>query len=165
MPLLALIAIFVLVPLAELYVIIKVVGPALGAPLTIALLAADSLAGAWLMKSQGRAVWRRFNEAIGAGRIPHREIVDGVLIIFGGAFLITPGFITDILGFLLLIPPTRSLFRRGLQRRLERRTVVSVNGRHQRPGRNYDVEGTATEHDPPPSGALPPPARSRRPRA
>jgi UPF0716 protein FxsA len=163
-PLLALIAIFVLVPLAELYVIIKVVGPALGAPLTIALLAADSLAGAWLMKSQGRAVWRRFNETIGAGRIPHREIVDGVLIIFGGAFLITPGFITDILGFLLLIPPTRSLFRRSLQARLERRTVVT---RSRREPRGYDVEGTASEREEPP--ATPshelPPARSRRPRA
>jgi UPF0716 protein FxsA len=159
-PLLALIAIFVLVPLAELYVIIKVVGPALGAPLTIALLAADSLAGAWLMKSQGRAVWRRFNEAIGAGRIPHREIVDGVLIIFGGAFLITPGFITDILGFLLLIPPTRSLFRRSLQRRLERRTIVT---RYRREPRDYDVEGTATEREEPPVEL--PPARSRRPRA
>jgi UPF0716 protein FxsA len=163
-PLLALIAIFVLVPLAELYVIIKVVGPALGAPLTIALLAADSLAGAWLMKSQGRAVWRRFNEAIGAGRIPHREIVDGVLIIFGGAFLITPGFITDILGFLLLIPPTRSLFRRSLQRRLERRTTLT---RYRPEPRGYDVEGTATEHEPPgaPPSAELPPARSRRRRA
>jgi UPF0716 protein FxsA len=166
-PLFALIAIFVLVPLAELYVIFKVVGPALGAPLTIALLAADSLAGAWLMKSQGRAVWRRFNETMNAGRIPHREIVDGVLIIFGGAFLITPGFITDILGFLLLIPPTRSLFRRSLQRRLERRTM---SGRAGRASRDYDVEGTATEHEPPPgegarSAELPPPARSRRPRA
>jgi UPF0716 protein FxsA len=160
-PLLALIAIFVLVPLAELYVIIKVVGPALGAPLTIALLAADSLAGAWLMKSQGRAVWRRFHEAIGAGRIPHREIVDGVLIIFGGAFLITPGFITDILGFLLLIPPTRSLFRRSLQSRLERRTVVT-RFRRQGPG-DYDVEGTATDREEPPVEL--PPARSRRPRA
>jgi UPF0716 protein FxsA len=159
-PLLALIAIFVLVPLAELYVIIKVVGPAIGAPLTIALLAADSLAGAWLMKSQGRAVWRRFNEAIAAGRIPHREIVDGVLIIFGGAFLITPGFITDIIGFLLLIPPTRSLFRRSLQRRLERRTVVT---RYRREPRGYDVEGTATEHQEP-SAELPP-VRSRPPRA
>jgi UPF0716 protein FxsA len=160
-PLLALIGIFVLVPLAELYVIIKVVGPALGAPLTIALLAADSLAGAWLMKSQGRVVWRRFNEAIGAGRIPHREIVDGVLIIFGGAFLITPGFITDILGFLLLIPPTRSLFRRSLQRRLERRTIVT---RYRRPAPgDYDVEGTATEHQDP--AVELPPARSRRPRA
>jgi UPF0716 protein FxsA len=164
-PLLALIAIFVLVPLAELYVIFKVVGPAIGAPLTIALLAADSLAGAWLLKSQGRAVWRRFNETLSAGRVPTREIVDGVLVIFGGAFLITPGFLTDILGFLLLIPPTRSLFRRGLQRRLERRTVVSVNDRYRRPGRDYDVEGTATDHEPPPSPELPPPARSRRPRA
>jgi UPF0716 protein FxsA len=159
-PLLALIAIFVLVPLAELYVIIKVVGPALGAPLTIALLAADSLAGAWLMKSQGRAVWRRFNEAVGAGRIPTREIVDGVLIIFGGAFLITPGFITDILGFLLLIPPTRSLFRRSLQRRLERRTIVT---RSRREPRDFDVEGTANEREDPPIEL--PPARSRRPRA
>jgi UPF0716 protein FxsA len=159
-PLLALIGIFVLVPLAELYVIIKVVGPALGAPLTIALLAADSLAGAWLMKSQGRAVWRRFNEAIGTGRIPHREIVDGVLIIFGGAFLITPGFITDVLGFLLLIPPTRSLFRRSLQRRLERRTTFVRSGRTPR---DFDVEGTASEHQDP-SVELPP-ARSRPPRA
>ena len=160
MPLLALIAIFVLVPLAELYVIIKVVGPALGAPLTIALLAADSLAGAWLMKSQGRAVWRRFNEVIAAGRIPHREIVDGVLVIFGGAFLITPGFITDILGFLLLIPPTRSLFRRSLQGRLERRTVVT---RFRREPRGYDVEGTASEREEPPVEL--PPAPSRRPPA
>ena len=161
MPLLALIAIFVLVPLAELYVIFKVVGPALGAPLTIALLAADSLAGAWLMKSQGRAVWLRFNETLNAGRIPHREIVDGVLIIFGGAFLITPGFITDVLGFLLLIPPTRSLFRRSLQRRLEQRTIVTRRYRGA-PG-DYDVEGTATEHQEPSAGL--PPARSRRPRA
>jgi len=169
-PLLALIAVFVLVPLAELYVIFKVVGPALGAPLTIALLAADSLAGAWLMKSQGRAVWRRFNETLNAGRIPHREIVDGVLIIFGGAFLITPGFITDVLGFLLLIPPTRSLFRRSLQRQLQVRTVGPGGGRYRRPPQDYDVEGTATEHEPPgPPTAMPspelPPARSRRPRA
>jgi UPF0716 protein FxsA len=164
-PLLALISIFVLVPLAELYVIIKVVGPALGAPLTIALLAADSLAGAWLMKSQGRAVWRRFTETMNAGRIPHREIVDGVLIIFGGAFLITPGFITDVLGFLLLMPPTRALFRRGLQRRLEMRVVPGrVRRSASQPGSDYDVEGTATEHDPsppPPAAELPP---SRRPR-
>jgi UPF0716 protein FxsA len=143
-PLLALILIFVAVPLLELYVIIEVVGPALGAPLTIALLAADSLAGAWLMKSQGRIVWRRFNEALRAGAIPHREILDGVLVIFGGAFLITPGFITDILGFILLIPPTRALVRRVLQRSLQRRTTFTVS----RPA-GFDVEGTATERDDP----------------
>jgi UPF0716 protein FxsA len=139
-PILALILIFVAVPLLELYVIIQVVGPAIGAPLTIALLAADSLAGAWLMKSQGRAVWMRFNQTMRAGQIPHREIVDGVLVIFGGAFLITPGFITDILGFILLIPPTRALVRRAVIARLGRRTTV-VGG--------YDVDGTAREREDP----------------
>jgi UPF0716 protein FxsA len=147
-PILALILIFVAVPLLELYVIIQVVGPALGAPLTIALLAADSLAGAWLMKSQGRVVWRRFNETLRAGGIPHREIVDGVLVIFGGAFLITPGFITDILGFILLIPPTRALVRKALQRSLERRAVFGVSD-NIRVRREYDVEGTANERQDP----------------
>jgi len=167
MPLALLLALFVLVPLAELYVIFQV-GDAIGPVWTILLLAADSVLGAWLMKSQGRVVWRRFNAALAEGRAPTREVFDGVLVIFGGAFLITPGFLTDILGFLLLIPPTRSLFRRSLQRRLARRAVVSVSGRYQRAPRDYDVEGTATEHEPPPappSAELPPPARSRRPRA
>src|SRR3954471_8461396 len=111
------------------------------------------------MKSQGRAVWGRFNSTLREGRIPAREIVDGVLVIFGGAFLITPGFITDILGFLLLIPVTRTLFRGTLQKRLELRATPI-----RRPARyDYDVDGTATEHhDPPaPSSQLPPPARSR----
>lgn len=160
MPLLLLIAIFVVIPLAELYVLLEVVGPALGAPLTIALLVVDSLAGAWLMKSQGRAVWARFNTTLREGRIPAREIVDGVLVIFGGAFLITPGFITDVLGFLLLIPITRRLFRGTLQRRLALRvTPIRRPSRH-----DYDVDGTASDHyePPPPSAELPPPTRSRR---
>src|SRR3954453_21150718 len=99
-----------------------------------------------------------------AGLTPHREIVDGVLVIFVGSFLITPGFLTDILGFLLLIPPTRSLFRRGLQRRLARRPVVSICPPYRGAPRDYDVDGTATEPDPPgpPSAELPPPARPRR---
>jgi UPF0716 protein FxsA len=145
-PLLALIAVFVAVPFAELYVIIQVVGPALGAPLTILLLAADSVIGALLLRSQGRAVWRRFNEALAAGRMPHREVQDGVLVIFGGAFLITPGFITDILGLLLLIPFTRAPIRRLGMRAITRRAARRVTG----PGRDFDVEGTATEHEPPP---------------
>jgi UPF0716 protein FxsA len=167
-PLLALIAIFVVVPLAELYVIFQV-GDAIGIVPTLAILVADSLLGSWLLKSQGRAVWQRFNETLAAGRVPHREIVDGVLVIFGGAFLITPGFITDVVGVLLLLPPTRALFRRSLQRRLELRAVSSVGrARSRRAQYEYDVEGTATEHEPPPSEPpapeLPPPARSRRPR-
>jgi UPF0716 protein FxsA len=140
-PLLALIALFLIVPFLELYVILEVVGPALGAPLTIALLAADSVIGALLFKSQGRSVWRRFNRTMSEGRVPHREVVDGVLVIFGGAFLVTPGFLTDIVGALLLLPPTRAVIRRLLVRRLGRRVVVRS------PARDYDVEGTAREYE------------------
>jgi UPF0716 protein FxsA len=152
-PLLALIVIFIVVPLAELYVILKVADDVLGWPLTIALLAADSLLGSWLLRSQGRAVWRRFNEAIRAGRVPHGEVIDGVLVIFGGAFLITPGFITDVIGLLLLIPPSRRVFRRLARGAIERRTVVAVAGpggrraRGRPAGDDYDVEGTASEVD------------------
>ena len=74
------------------------VGDAIGVVPTILLLAADSVLGSVLLRSQGRAVWRRFNEALAAGRMPHREVQDGVAVIFGGAFLITPGFLTDIVG-------------------------------------------------------------------
>jgi UPF0716 protein FxsA len=139
-PLLALILIFVLVPLAELYVIFKV-GDAIGILPTLAILVVDSLIGSVLLKSQGRAVWKRFNETMRGGKIPHQEIVDGVLVIFGGAFLITPGFLTDIVGLTLLIPPTRSVIRRFLVRRLGRRVAVG-GGRA-----DYDVEGSAREYD------------------
>src|SRR5215212_2993193 len=71
-------------------VILKV-GDAIGVLPTIALLAADSVLGSLLLRAQGRAVWRRFNETLAGGRMPHREVLDGVLEIFGGAFLITPG--------------------------------------------------------------------------
>jgi UPF0716 protein FxsA len=149
-PLLALILLFIAIPIAELYVIIWVVGPALGAPLTILLLVADSVLGSYLMRSQGRAVWRRFNRALAEGRMPHREVLDGVLVIFGGALLITPGFITDVLGFLLLVPPTRALFRRLAVKALGRRLILFRPERPDRPGQSYDVEGTATEYDAPP---------------
>src|ERR687892_821301 len=120
MPLPALIALFIVVPIVELYVILKV-GDAIGAVWTILLLAADSVLGSVLLRSQGRTVWRRFNEALSAGRMPHREVMDGVFVIFGGAFLITPGFLTDIVGLTLLIPPTRAVVRRQVVRRLDRR--------------------------------------------
>jgi UPF0716 protein FxsA len=143
MPLLALLAIFILLPLAELYVILEVVGPVLEWYGTVALLLLDSVIGTLLFRSQGRAVWRRFNEVLAEGRMPHREVLDGVLIVFGGAFLITPGFITDIFGLLLLVPPTRTVIRRLVVRRLGRRVAVGFVGEP------YDVEGTATEYDAP----------------
>jgi UPF0716 protein FxsA len=148
MRLLALLALFIVVPLAELYVILKV-GDAIGAIPTIALLAADSVLGSLLLRAQGRTVWRRFNETMAAGRVPHRELIDGVLVVFGGAFLITPGFLTDIVGVFLLIPPTRALVRRLVARRLGRRIIVGGSDRGRGPDEPFDVEGTATEYEEP----------------
>ena len=149
MPLLILV--FIVVPLAELYVILKV-GDLIGWLPTLAILVADSLLGSWLMRSQGRAVWRRFQQTMQAGRVPHREVLDGVLVIFGGAFLITPGFITDVIGILLLLPPTRALFRHWLIRRGGRMFGISVaTGRRSTPParHDWDVEGNAYETDQP----------------
>ncbi len=147
MPLWALALIFLVVPIAELYAI-YLVGDAIGVIPTLLLLAADSIIGAFLLRSQGRVVWRRFNEALASGRMPHREVQDGVLVIFGGAFLITPGFITDVVGIVFLLPPTRALVRRVLMRRLSTRIEFGVARRRRpRPG---DVESTATEYDAPP---------------
>jgi UPF0716 protein FxsA len=154
MPLLLIVA-FVLVPLAELYVILKV-GDAIGILPTILLLVVDSLVGSMLLRSQGRSVWRRFNAALSEGRVPHREVFDGIAVVFGGAFLLTPGFLTDVVGLLLLLPPTRSLLRGYAARRLGRRFgLTGVVGRAR--GRDGTVEGTAREHrDPPPQGRIEP---------
>src|SRR3954463_1282233 len=94
--------IFIVVPLAELYVIIQV-GEAIGVLPTIGLLLLDSILGSLLMRSQGRLTWRRFSEALAGGRIPARETIDGALVLLGGAFLLTPGFLTDVIGAALLL--------------------------------------------------------------
>jgi UPF0716 protein FxsA len=163
-----LVLLFIVVPIVELFVIIQV-GEAIGVLPTIALLIADSILGSMLMRSQGRTAWRRFNVALGEGRIPHREVLDGALVIFGGALLLTPGFVTDILGIVLLLPPTRALVRGVVARRLLPRLVVTglggvggLGGFGGAPGRGGpdgprrppgaedggDVEGSATEIDP-----------------
>ena len=139
--------VFIVLPLAELYVIIQV-GGAIGIWWTLLLLLADSILGTVLLRSQGRTVWRRFNTALAEGRMPHREVVDGALVILGGAFLITPGFITDVFGILLLLPPTRALGRRLIMSRIGRQVTVRVSGGGRPP--DFDVEGTATEYDRPP---------------
>src|SRR5918994_4692764 len=144
-----LVALFILVPIAELAVIIQV-GQSIGVWWTIAILIADSVLGSLLMRSQGRASWRRFNETLGAGRIPGREVADGVLVIFGGALLLTPGFLTDVVGLLFLLPPTRAPIRRVFLRAATRRIAVSMTvggGRPRPPRRDDDVEGTAVDAD------------------
>lgn len=117
---LLLILLFIVVPIAELYVIIKV-GEAIGILPTLAILIADALLGSVLLRHQGRAAWVRFNRALAEGRLPHKEVFDGVLIIMGGALLLTPGFITDVFGLILLLPPTRAGVRAFAARMVRRR--------------------------------------------
>jgi len=136
MPLL-LVLLFVAVPIAELYVIIQI-GQAIGALPTIALLILASVLGAALMRSQGRAGWRRFNAATAEGRVPGREVIDGALIILGGALLLTPGFLSDILGLILLLPPTRAIVRGMLARRFAGHLLASASrGAEARMGRIF----------------------------
>jgi UPF0716 protein FxsA len=152
-----LVLIFIVVPIAELYVIIQV-GGAIGVIPTLALLLADALLGSMLLRQQGRAAWVRFNRALAENRLPHKEVFDGVLIIFGGALLITPGFLTDILGLILLIPPTRALVRRLSSRLVRRRLAMGGGatmwtfGRAQGPARRRPGSGGPSErrHEPAP---------------
>jgi UPF0716 protein FxsA len=146
---LLLVLLFIVVPIAELALLIQV-GQLIGVWWTIALLIADAVLGSWLLRAQGRAAWLRFNEALAAGRIPHREVVDGVLVIFGGVLLMTPGFITDVFGLLFLFPPTRVLMRRLLVRRGALRLVGAMPGTRSPNGRPQDIEGSAVDIDPPP---------------
>ncbi|MGC1166732.1 MAG: FxsA family protein [Solirubrobacterales bacterium] len=147
-----LIILFIVVPIAELYVIIQV-GQAIGLWPTLALLLADALLGSFLLKHQGRGAWRRFNEALAQRRFPGKEVVDGLLIVVGGTLLLTPGFLTDIVGLILLIPPSRAIVRRVLRRMtIGRFMVVGVPGggnpprdRGAGPARDYDFEATAEE--------------------
>jgi UPF0716 protein FxsA len=122
---LLLFVLFIVVPIAELYVLIQI-GQSIGVLPTIALLIADSVLGAALMRAQGRAAWLRFNAALAEGRVPGREVMDGALVIFGGALLLTPGFLSDFLGLILLLPPTRALVRRILVKRFADRLVASA---------------------------------------
>ena len=154
MPLL-LVVLFIVVPIAELAVLIQI-GELIGVWWTIALLIADAILGSLLARSQGRATWRRFNESVQAGRVPAREVMDGALVLFGAALLLTPGFLSDILGLFLLLPPTRAFVRALLVRRFMNRMVTSMTAgpRVQRgPGsprarQAYDVEGTAVDSPP-----------------
>jgi UPF0716 protein FxsA len=114
---------FVAVPFAELFVILQV-GHAIGVLPTVALLIAMSMLGAALVKREGLGVLRRAQQRINQGEVPGRELVDGVLILFGGALLLTPGFLSDVLGVLLLLPPVRAVLRAAAIRRLRNRVVL-----------------------------------------
>lgn len=132
---LLLVVVFIVVPLIELGIIIQV-GQLIGATPTILLLVAVSLAGAWLVRREGIRAWLRFTDALRSGRVPADEVLEGALVLFGGALLLTPGFATDAVGLLLMVPPVRALVASTLKQRLGARfTVTTLGGtaRHRPP--------------------------------
>ncbi|MGH2867308.1 MAG: FxsA family protein, partial [Solirubrobacteraceae bacterium] len=132
-------------PVAELFVAIKV-AEAIGVLLTILLLIASWPLGLWLLRAEGRAAWQRLSAAIAAGRPPAREVLNGALVMVGGALLIVPGFITDVVGLLLLLPPTRRLARAGIVRNFRSRLVLRATRFGGREA-SYDIDSTATDID------------------
>jgi len=105
-PIAVLFLLFILVPMVEIYFLIRV-GGIIGAIPTIALVVFTALLGAMLLRFQGWATLQRTRMAMAQGQVPALEMLEGVLLIFAGALLLTPGFVTDTIGFLLLVPPLR----------------------------------------------------------
>ncbi|MFP5254738.1 MAG: FxsA family protein [Acidimicrobiia bacterium] len=143
---------FLVVPIVELYVIVQVAG-GIGVPETILLLIGISVVGAWLAKVAGVGVINRFQRTVRAGRVPSAEVVDGALVLLAGALMITPGFLSDCLAILLLLPPTRTVVRSAILRRIRAgggivRIVAGAPTAPRRPGADaWDVDSW---EDPPP---------------
>lgn len=114
---------FLVVPLAELWVLIQV-GRVIGVGWTILLLVADSVLGSWLIKREGSRAFAALRSTLSGGRMPTRELADGALIVLGGALMLSPGFVTDVFGLLLILPVTRPLGRRVLTSLVARRVVL-----------------------------------------
>ncbi|HEX3296991.1 MAG TPA: FxsA family protein [Nocardioides sp.] len=138
------VAAFIAVPILEIYVIIQV-GQVIGAWWTIALLVADSIFGSWLIRHEGRRAWQALTVALESGRMPATELADGALILVGGTLMLSPGFVTDVVGIVLILPFTRPLARRLLTRLVARRIIVAG-----RPGPGSDgpvVRGEVIDDD------------------
>jgi UPF0716 protein FxsA len=133
----ALFVAFVLVPLVEIYVLIQV-GQVIGPWWTILLLVLDSLLGTWLIKREGGRAWQGLRTALQTGRMPARELADGALILVGGTLMLSPGFVTDAFGILLILPFTRPAARRLLTRVVAQR-LLSRNARRPGPGSGGSV--------------------------
>jgi UPF0716 protein FxsA len=146
---------FLVVPIAEIYVIVQVAG-GIGVPETILLLVVISVVGAWLARLAGVSVLARLQRTVRAGKVPSAELVDGGLVLFAGALMITPGFLSDCLAIFLLLPPSRALVRGVILRRIRAGgglITVVTSGRRGAPasGDVWDVEGW---EDPPDRPAL-----------
>lgn len=143
---------FLLVPVVEIYVLIQI-GQVIGAPWTIALLLFESALGAWIVKREGRRAWEALQTSMSTGRMPGAELADAALVLIGGTLLLTPGFVTDVVGFFFVLAPTRPLARRILAWFVARR-VTRIAMRHQmRHGGGHDgpvVSGQVVDDGPNP---------------
>jgi UPF0716 protein FxsA len=127
MPWSLLAVLLLVVPITEIYVIIQV-GEVIGAPATIVLLIVESALGAWIVKREGRRAWAALTGSFNTGRLPTRELANAALVLVGGTLLLTPGFVTDVVGFFFVLPFTRPLARRGLSWLVARRVLRAPGG-------------------------------------
>ena len=138
-----LILLFTILPALELVLLIKV-GTVIGAWQTVVLVILIGATGAWLARYQGFVTLMRIQESLNRGVMPSAELMDGMMILAGGILLLTPGFITDIGGILLLFPQSRALLklllRRKFQEMIAQGTVVQFGSPHFRKGRFGDYE-------------------------
>ncbi|NNM44969.1 FxsA family protein [Knoellia koreensis] len=138
-----LVIVFVLllvVPIVEIAAIIGV-GKLIGGWPTVLLLVAESALGAWLVKREGGRAWRALTTALSTGQMPSRQLADAALVLVGGTLLLTPGFVTDIVGFFFVLPITRPLARTVLEAAVARRLLggfTAYTGRGGGPGRGGD---------------------------
>ena len=126
---------FIIIPIAELYVIIKVAQNT-GVFNSIVLLILVSFIGAWLVRAQGIGIIQKIKTQLTMGQIPNKELVDGGLVLFAGALMLTPGFLTDALGLLLLFPLTRPVFRGLIIGRFKQRTSIFGQSKHNESKKN-----------------------------
>jgi len=140
---------FVLLPLAELFVVIQV-GQEIGAWWTIALLVLGSVVGSSLIRHAGARAWGALRTAVETGQVPGREVSDQALVLIGGALIVFPGFLTDALGVLLVLPFTRPLFRRLVSGLVGSQFVVINTATQRRPGPGSEgsvVRGEVVDDD------------------
>jgi UPF0716 protein FxsA len=113
------ISLFVIIPLVELYLLLKV-GTIIGAGPTVGIVIITGIAGGIMARRQGFAAWQRIQESLNQGILPTEPLVDGLFVLAGGLLLLTPGLMTDVVGFLALLPPTRAVLKRWIRQRFRR---------------------------------------------
>jgi UPF0716 protein FxsA len=114
---------FILVPLVEIMLFIEI-GSRIGTWTTLLIIAVVAVLGAVLVRREGLKTWWRIQDKLLSGQMPNEELLDGLLVLVAGALLLTPGFFTDAVGFLLLLPPGRQMVKRWLRRRFSQRLQI-----------------------------------------